>query len=108
MNVEKKIRLVLIALSSAGGAVSLGLDQPPVITAISFSLFVTACLYRFLGGVESSRLAVASFKATGGAALGTPSEGGHMPMKRPEDVSNLRATTISAREGFAHLEDPHR
>jgi hypothetical protein len=26
---------------------------------------VTACLYRFLGGVEGSRLAVASFKAGG-------------------------------------------
>lgn len=69
MNVETRILLVLIALFSAGGAVSLWLDQPPVITAISFSLLVTACLYRFLGGVESSRLAVASFKASGSAAF---------------------------------------
>ena len=29
----------------------------------------TACLYRFLGGVEGSRLAVASFKAGGSAAV---------------------------------------
>lgn len=69
MNVETKILLGLIVLFSAGGSVSLWLDQPPVITAISFSLVITACLYRFLGGVEGSRLAVASFKAGGSAAV---------------------------------------
>ena len=69
MNTETKIVLVLIAVFSAGGAVSLWLDQPPVITAISFSLLVTACLYRFFGGVEGSRLTVASFKASGGVAV---------------------------------------
>ena len=69
VNAETKIVLVLIAVFSATGAVSLWLDQPPVITAISFSLLVTACLYRFFGGVEGSRLAVASFKASGSAAV---------------------------------------
>lgn len=67
--VETRILLGMIVLFSAGGAVSLWLNQPPVITAISFSLVITACLYRFLGGVESSRLAVASFKAGGSAAV---------------------------------------
>lgn len=69
MNVETRILLVLIVLFSAAGVVSLWLDQPPVITAISFSLVITACLYRFLGGVEGSRLSVASFKAGGSAAV---------------------------------------
>ena len=69
MNVETRILLGLIALFATGGAVSLWLDQPPVITAINFSLVITACLYRFLGGVEGSRLAIASFKAGGSAAV---------------------------------------
>ena len=66
---ETQILLGLIALFSIGVAVSLWQDQPPVITAICASLMVTACLYRFLGGVEGSRLAVASFKAGGSAAV---------------------------------------
>ena len=66
---ETRILLGMIVFFSAAGAVSLGLDQPPVVTAISFSLVITACLYRFLGGVEGSRLAVASFKAGGSAAV---------------------------------------
>ena len=66
---ETQILLGLIALFSIGVAVSLWRDQPPVITAICASLMVTACLYRFLGGVEGSRLAVASFKAGGSAAV---------------------------------------
>ena len=66
---ETQILLGLIALFSIGVAVSLWQDQPPVITAICASLMVTACLYRFLGGVEGSRLAIASFKAGGSAAV---------------------------------------
>ena len=66
---ETKILLGMIVFFSAAGAVSLWLDQPPVVTAITFSLVITACLYRFLGGVEGSRLAVASFKAGGSAAV---------------------------------------
>lgn len=69
MNSETKILLSLIVLFSTGSAISLWLDQPPVITAISCSLVITACLYRFLGGVEGSRLAIASFKAGGSAAV---------------------------------------
>ena len=66
---ETQILLGLIALFSISVAVSLWLNAPPVITAISASLMVTACLYRFLGGVEGSRLSVASFKAGGSAAV---------------------------------------
>lgn len=66
---ETQILLGLIALFSISVAVSLWLKAPPVITAISASLMVTACLYRFLGGVEGSRLSVASFKAGGSAAV---------------------------------------
>ena len=66
---ETRILLGMIAFFSAAGTVSLALDQPPVVTAINFSLVITACLYRFLGGVEGSRLAVASFKAGGSAAV---------------------------------------
>ena len=69
VNSETRIVLSLIVLFSTGAAISLWLDQPPVITAISCSLVITACLYRFLGGVEGSRLAVASFKAGGSAAV---------------------------------------
>ena len=50
MNVETRILLGLIVLFSAAAAVSLWLDQPPVIIAISVGLVATACLYRFLGG----------------------------------------------------------
>ncbi|MCY4645950.1 MAG: hypothetical protein OXE73_03640 [Gammaproteobacteria bacterium] len=66
---ETQILLGLIALFSIGVAVSLWRDQPSVITAIGASLMVTACLYRFLRRVEGSRLAVASFKAGGSAAV---------------------------------------
>ncbi len=66
---ETKILIGLIAVFATLGGVSLWRDQPPAITAICVSLMATACLYRFLGGVEGSRLAVASFKAGGGAAV---------------------------------------
>lgn len=69
MNVETKIVLVLIALFAAGGAVLLWLDQPPAITAMSFSLVVTALLHRFFGGVEGSRFTMVSLKVGGGAAV---------------------------------------
>lgn len=69
MNVETKILLGLIALFSIAGAVSLGLDQPPIITAVSVGLVITAILYRFLGGVEGSTFKVATFKASGSAAV---------------------------------------
>ena len=66
---ETRILLGMIVFFSAMGVVALWRDQPPVVTAIPFSLVITACLYRFLGGVEGSRLAVASFKAGGSAAV---------------------------------------
>ena len=69
VNVETKILLALIALFSVGGAVSLWLNQPPVITAINVGLVATACLYRFLGGVESSTFKMATFKASGSVAV---------------------------------------
>lgn len=69
MDTETKILLGLIALFSAGATAALRFDQPEVITAISLSLAITACLYRFLGGIEGSRLAVASFKAGGSVAV---------------------------------------
>ena len=69
MNIETKILIALVVVFSAGGAVSLWLDQPPAITAMSFSLVITTCLYRFLGGVEGSRFTIASLKLGGGAAV---------------------------------------
>lgn len=69
MNIETKVVLALIALFSAGGAVSLWLDQPPVITAVTVGLVITACLYRFLGGVEGSTFTMATFKASGSVAV---------------------------------------
>ena len=69
MNVETGILLGLISLFIIGGAVSLGLDQPPIITAVSVGLVITAILYRFLGGVEGSTFRVATFKASGSAAV---------------------------------------
>lgn len=69
MNVETKIVLVLIALFFAGAAVSLWLNQPPVITAVGVGLLATACLYRFFGGVGGSTFKVATFKASGSVAV---------------------------------------
>lgn len=69
MNVETRILLGLIVLFSAATAVSLWLNQPPVITAISVGLVVTACLYRFLGGVQGSTFKMATFKASGSVAV---------------------------------------
>lgn len=69
MDTETKILLGLIVLFAGGAAAALRFDQPEVVTAICLSLAITACLYRFLGGVEGSRLAVASFKAGGSVAV---------------------------------------
>ena len=69
MNVETKTVLGFIVLFSIAGAVSLGLDQPPIITAISVGVVITAILYKFLGGVEDSTFKVATFKASGSAAV---------------------------------------
>ena len=69
MNVETKVVLGFIVLFAIAGAVSLGLDQPPVITALSVGVVITAILYRFLGGVEGSTFKVATFKASGSAAV---------------------------------------
>jgi len=69
MNMETIIVLVLIGLFSAGGMVSLWLEQPPAITAMAFSLVATALLHRFLGGVEGSRFRMVSLKVGGGAAV---------------------------------------
>lgn len=65
---ETRILIGLIAVFAALGGVSLWRDQPPVITAICVSLMATACLYRFLGGVEGSKFTVATVKATGSGA----------------------------------------
>ena len=65
---ETKILIGLIAVFAILGGVSLWRDQPPVITAICVSLMATACLYRFLGGVEGSKFTVAAVKATGSGA----------------------------------------
>ncbi len=69
MNVETKIVLALIALFSAGAALSLWLNQPPIITAVNVGLVITACLYRFFGGVEGSTFTMATFKASGSVAV---------------------------------------
>ena len=69
MNTETKILLGLIVLFSLGAAAALRFNQPPILTAVNLGLAITACLYRFLGGVEGSRLAVASFKAGGSVAV---------------------------------------
>ena len=69
MNTETKILLGLIVLFSLGATAALRFDQPPILTAVTLGLAITACLYRFLGGVEGSRLAVASFKAGGSVAV---------------------------------------
>lgn len=66
---ETGILIGLIVLFSLLGGVSLWRDQPPFITAFCLALVATACLYRFLGGVEGSRLTVASFKAGGSVAV---------------------------------------
>ncbi len=66
---ETQILLGLIAVFAIGCFASLLLKAPPIITAVCVSLIVTACLYRFLGGVEGSRLAIASFKAGGSVAV---------------------------------------
>ena len=69
VKVETKILVGLITVFATLGGVSLWRDQPSAITAICVSLMATACLYRFLGGVEESRLAVTSFKAGGSAGV---------------------------------------
>ena len=69
MNSETKILLCMIVVFAGTAAATVWLDQSPVLTAISVGLVVTACLYRFLGGVEGSRFAVASFKAGGSVAV---------------------------------------
>jgi len=69
MNVETRILLGLIVLFAAAAAVSLWLDQPPVITAFSVGLLATTCLYRFLGGVQGSTFKMATFKASGSVAV---------------------------------------
>lgn len=66
---ENRILLGLILLFVIGGVVSLGLDQPPIITAVCVGLTITAILYRFLGGVEGSTFKVATFKTSGSAAV---------------------------------------
>jgi len=69
MDQETKILIGLIVLFAAGAAGTLVLDAAPVLTAVCVCLVVTACLYRFLGGVEGSRFVVASFRAGGSVAV---------------------------------------
>ncbi|MDE2878625.1 hypothetical protein [Candidatus Palauibacter soopunensis] len=66
---ETRILIGMIVVFTAGAAVTVALNQPPVITAVCVCLVVTACLYRFLGGVEGSRFVVASFRAGGSVAV---------------------------------------
>ncbi len=69
MNGETKLMLILITVFLIGGVASLWLGQPPIITALSGGVVITAILYRFLGGVEGSTFTVATFKTTGSAAV---------------------------------------
>lgn len=71
MNVdaETKILLGMIVLFTGGAALTLAYALPLVLTAACVCLVITATLYRFLGGVEGSRFAVASFRAGGSVAV---------------------------------------
>lgn len=71
MNVdaETKILLGMIVLFTGGAVLTLAYALPPVLTAACVCLVITATLYRFLGGVEGSRFAVASFRAGGSVAV---------------------------------------
>ena len=66
---ETTILLVMIVLFTGGAALTHVYTLPPVLTAVCVCLVVTATLYRFLGGVEGSRFAVASFRAGGSVAV---------------------------------------
>ncbi|MDE2803836.1 MAG: hypothetical protein OXN18_01690 [Gemmatimonadota bacterium] len=59
----------MIVLFTGGAALTLAYALPPVLTAACVCLVITATLYRFLGGVEGSRFAVASFRAGGSVAV---------------------------------------
>lgn len=59
----------MIVLFTGGAALTLVFALPPVLTAACVCIVVTATLYRFLGGVEGSRFAVASFRAGGSVAV---------------------------------------
>jgi len=69
VDVETRILLGMIVLFAGGAALTLVYALPPALTAACVCLVVTATLYRFLGGVEGSRFAVASFRAGGSVAV---------------------------------------
>lgn len=69
VDTETRILLGMIVLFAGGAALSLVYALPPVLTAACVCLVITATLYRFLGGVEGSRFAVASFRAGGSVAV---------------------------------------
>ena len=61
--------LVLIGVFSASAAASYLAADSPILTAFCLGLVATALLYRFFGGVEGSTFKVATFKASGSAAV---------------------------------------
>ena len=65
---ETKIVLGLVALFFLGTIASYAV-RSPILTAVCVGMIVTALLYRFLGGVEGSTFGVATFKASGSAAV---------------------------------------
>ena len=68
LDTETKIVLALIAVFFFSAVASYAVGSP-ILTALCAGLIVTALLYRFLGGVEGSTLTVATFKASGSAAV---------------------------------------
>ena len=68
LDTETKTMLGLIAVFFLGAVVSYAVASP-ILTAVCTGLIVTALLYRFFGGVEGSTFKVATFKASGSAAV---------------------------------------
>ena len=68
VDTETKILLGLVALFVLGTIASYAV-RSPILTAVCVGMIVTALLYRFLGGVEGSTFKVATFKASGSAAV---------------------------------------
>ena len=69
LDTETIIILVLIGVFFVSAAVSYLAVGSPILTASCIGLTVTALLYRFFGGVGGSTFTVATFKASGSAAV---------------------------------------
>ena len=69
LDTETIIMLVLIGVFFVSAAVSYLAVDSPILTAFCMGLTATALLYRFFGGVEGSTFRVATFKASGSAAV---------------------------------------